>query len=66
VDIFAVRSIVVVAMAAAHVVDRLAGKRFGRKSGPGDDDLAVFVLVSGVCGLKTRHLCYFSVVIVIT
>ena len=43
------------AMTAAEVVDGLSGKRFGRETGAGDDDLAVFVLVTGVGGLKSGH-----------
>ena len=54
-DIFAGGAIIVAAMAAAKVIDRLSGKRFRGESCPGDDDLAVFVLVTGVCGLKSRH-----------
>src|SRR5580704_3684844 len=42
-------------MTAAHVVNRLSRGGFRGKTGPGDDDLAVFVLISGVCGLKTGH-----------
>ena len=58
-DIFAVRPVIVVAMAATQVVNRLAGEGFGGKTSPGNDDLAVFVLVSGVCSLKTRHFSIF-------
>jgi hypothetical protein len=58
-NIFAVRPVIMVAMAATHMVDRLAGEGFRRKSCPGDDDLSVFVLVSGICGLKTRHFSIF-------
>src|SRR6185437_2587548 len=46
VDIFACRAVFVAAMAAAKVVDRLPGEGFGGKSGAGDDDLAMLVLVS--------------------
>ena len=54
-NIFARRAIIVAAMTAAHVVNRLSRGGFRGKTGPGDDDLAVFVLISGVCGLKTGH-----------
>jgi hypothetical protein len=54
-NIFAIGAVVVAAMAAAKVVDRLSGDRFRRKSGPGDDDLAVFILVTGFGGLESRH-----------
>jgi len=54
-DIFAGRTVFVAAMAAAKMIDRLPGKGFGRKSGAGDDDLAVFVLVSGVGSLESGH-----------
>ena len=55
-NIGAVGAVVVSAVAAAKVIDGLAGKALGGKSGPGDDDLAVFIKVSGVCGLVSRHL----------
>ena len=55
VDIFAVRAIIVATASAAKVIDRLAGKALRRKSRSGDDDLAMFVPVSGICGLKSRH-----------
>jgi hypothetical protein len=54
-NILAIGSVIVAAMAAAKVVDRLSGDRFRRKSGPGDDDLAVFILVTGFGGLESRH-----------
>ena len=44
------------AVATTKVVDGLAGKAFGGKAGPGDDDLAVFIAVSGICGLMTWHV----------
>lgn len=61
-DIFAIGAVIVAAMAAAEMVDRLSGEGFRREAGPGDDDLAVFVLVSGTGGLETRHclLCWSS------
>lgn len=55
VDIFAGRAVFMAAMAAAKVVDRLSGEGFRGKSGAGDDDLAVFVLVTGVGGLESGH-----------
>jgi hypothetical protein len=54
-DIFAIGAVIMAAMAAAKVVDRLSGERFRGESGAGDDDLAVFVLVSGVGGLESGH-----------
>lgn len=54
-DIFARGAVIVAAMAATKVVDGLAGEVFRGKSGAGDDDLAVFVLVSGVGGLESGH-----------
>ena len=48
-------AVIVAAMAAAHVVNRLSGEGFRRKTCPRNDYLAVFVLKSGVCGLKTSH-----------
>ena len=54
-DITAVGAVIVAAMAAAKVVDRLPRKGFRGKSSSGDDNLAVFVLVTGVGGLKSRH-----------
>ena len=44
------------AVATTKVVDGLAGKALGGKSGPGDDDLAVFVAISGVGGFVSGHL----------
>ena len=58
-DIFAIGAVIMVAMAATKVVDRLSGEGFRGKSRPGDDNLAVFVLISGVGGLKTRHFLNF-------
>jgi hypothetical protein len=55
VDIAAVGAVVVAAMAAAKAVDRLSGEGFRGESGSGDDDLAVFVLVSGVSSLESGH-----------
>jgi len=55
VNIAAVGAIIVAAIAATKVVDRLAGKGFRRETCPGDDSLAVFILISGVGGLETRH-----------
>jgi hypothetical protein len=55
VDIGAVGAVVVSAVGAAEMVDLLAGKGFGGKSGVGDDSLAVGIGVSGVCGFVTRH-----------
>ena len=56
VNIAAVGTVIVAAMAAAKVVDRLSGEGFRGESGSRDDDLAVFVPVSGVGGLKSRHI----------
>jgi hypothetical protein len=58
VDILAIGAVIVAAMAAAEVIDRLSGEGFRGETGPGDDDLAVFVLISGVCGLKSGHFLY--------
>jgi hypothetical protein len=55
VNILARGAIIVAAMTASHVINRLSGEGFRGKTGPGDDDLAVFILISGVCGLKTSH-----------
>jgi hypothetical protein len=54
--VFAGRAIVVTAVAATEMVDGLAREGFGGKSGAGDDDLSVFVLVSGGCGLVSSHI----------
>src|SRR5665213_1571607 len=54
-DILAVGAVIVAAMAAAEVINRLSGEGFRGESGPGDDDLAVFVLVTGVGGLESGH-----------
>lgn len=56
VDVLARRPVIVAAMTTTKVVDRLPGEGLGGKSGPGDDDLAVLVLVSGVRGLKSGHV----------
>ena len=56
VDVLARRSVIVAAMTTAKVIDGLPGEGLGGKSGPGDDDLAVFVLESGVGGLKSWHV----------
>ena len=55
VDILAGGAVIVAAMDAAQVVDRLAQGGFRGKTCPGDDDLTVLVLISGIRGLKTRH-----------
>ena len=55
VNILARGAVIVAAMGATHVVNRLSGKGFRGKTGPGNDNLTVFVLISGVCGLKTSH-----------
>lgn len=55
VDIFAGGAVIMAAMAAAKVINRLSERGFRRESGSGDDNLAVFVLVSGVGGLESRH-----------
>lgn len=55
VDVFAGRAVVVMAVAATEMVDGLAGKGFGGKSGAGYNDLAMFVLKSGGCGLESGH-----------
>jgi hypothetical protein len=54
-NILAIGSVIVAAMAAAKVVDRLSGEGFRGESGARDDDLAVFVLVTGVGSLKSWH-----------
>jgi hypothetical protein len=54
-DIAAVGTVIVAAMSAAEVVNRLSGEGFRGKSGPGDDRLAVFISVSGIGGLETGH-----------
>ena len=46
--VLAGRAVIVIAVGATKMVDGLAGEGFGGKSGAGDDDLAVFVLVSRV------------------
>jgi hypothetical protein len=56
VDIGAVGAVIVAALTTTKVVDGLAGEALGGKSGPGDDDLAVFVGVARVCGLMSSHL----------
>ena len=48
VDVFSGRAVVVSAVGAAEVVDGLAGEGFGGEAGAGDNDLAVFVLETGV------------------
>ena len=55
VNILAIGAVIVAAMATAEVIDRLSREGFRGKSGPGNDYLAVFVLISGVGGLKTGH-----------
>lgn len=55
VDISAIGTVIVATVAAAEMIDRLSGDGFGGKSRPGDDNLAVFVLVTGVGGLKSGH-----------
>jgi hypothetical protein len=55
VDIAAVGAVVVVAVAAAKVVDRLAGEGFGGEACSGNNDLAVPVLVSGSSGGEFSH-----------
>lgn len=55
VDIFAGGAVIVAAMNAAKVVDRLPGEGFRGKSSAGDDDLAVFVLVTGIGSLESGH-----------
>jgi hypothetical protein len=55
VDIFASGAVIVATMAAAEVIDGLSGEGFRGESRPGDDDLAVFVLVSGVGALESGH-----------
>ena len=55
VDVLAGGPIIMAAVSTAKVVDGLSGEGFGGKSGPGDDNLAVFVLVSGIGGLKSGH-----------
>ena len=54
-DIAAVGTVIVAAMSAAEVVNRLSGVGFRVKSGPGDDRLSVFISVSGIGGLETGH-----------
>lgn len=48
------------AVTTAEVIDGLAGKALGGKTRPGNDDLAVLVAISGVCGLVSGHA--FSIV----
>ncbi len=55
-DVAAVAAVIVAAMAAAEVVDRLSGEGFRGESGPRYDGLAVFISVSGICGLETGHV----------
>jgi hypothetical protein len=55
-DIFAVGAIIMAAMAAAEVINRLSGEGFRGETRPGDDNLAVFVLISGLGGLESGHL----------
>jgi hypothetical protein len=55
VDVLAGGPIIMAAVSTTKVVDGLSGEGFGGKSGPGDDNLAVFVLVSGVGSLKSGH-----------
>ncbi len=54
-NVLAAGAVIVTAMGAAKMIDRLSGEGFGREAGPGDDDLAVFICVSGVGGLETGH-----------
>ena len=60
-NILAGRAIVVAALGAAEVVDGLSREGFGGKSGAGDNDLAVFIAISGVCGLVAGHADGFLV-----
>jgi hypothetical protein len=55
-NICPVGTVFVPAMATTKVVDGLARKALGRKAGAGDDDLAVFIAVSGICGFMARHV----------
>lgn len=59
-NIFAIGAVVMAAMAAAEVVDRLPWEGFRGEAGSGDDDLPVLIFVSGVGGLKTRHFLAFE------
>jgi hypothetical protein len=56
VDIFAIGTVIVATMAAAEVVNRLSREGFRRESGPGNDDLAMFILISGIGSLEAGHL----------
>jgi hypothetical protein len=55
-NICPVGAVFVPAVATTKVVDGLAGKALGGKAGAGDDDLAVFIAISGICGLMARHV----------
>lgn len=57
-DIFTVGAVIVAAMAAAEMVNRLSRKGFRRESSPGDDNLAMFIFVSGISGLEAGHLAF--------
>ena len=54
-DVAAVGAVVMETVGAAEVIDGLAGEGFRGEAGAGDDDLAVGIAISGVCGLETRH-----------
>ena len=54
-NIAAVGTVIVAAMTAAKMVDRLAGEGVVGEARSGNDDLSVLVPVPGVCGLKTWH-----------
>jgi hypothetical protein len=55
-NICPVGTVFVPAMATTKVVDGLTGKALGGKAGAGDNDLAVFIAESGVCGLMAGHV----------
>src|SRR5690242_2907153 len=55
VDVLSVGTILMAAMTAAEVINGLSGKGLRRKSGAGNDDLAMLIAVSGVSGLEAKH-----------
>lgn len=55
VDVLSVGTILMAAMTAAEVINGLSGKGFRRKSGTGNDDLAMLIAISGVSGLEAKH-----------
>jgi hypothetical protein len=55
VDVLSVGTILMAAMTAAEVINGLSGKGLRRKSGAGNDDLAMLIAVSGISGLEAKH-----------